>query len=530
MKILRLNGPITEEMIEDLNSSAPILLELKNTVGLSSYILSLLSPDIQIRLYGAQDEKQNAKYGTSEVFENTTYSKEELSSVISVLEEIEKNVQPNWTSLEKALYTYVTLESLLGYRDDKEYSNRPEYNGIYSLVKGAGTSKGIAALYKEAMDRQDVPCRYLSRGNSNAWNEVRINGVYYPLDLSMDVIYHNDVKSEGMLGICNFATDEAFYDNPNHFINGDKRKSSTLSREEVEKAAAIIADRPNNQTIEVRQTPTIRVKSKAFKEVASGNEVTREVAEKVEDVKITLDASASTEELKSDIREIGKFYPELLRNIELENETWTSGQMQEVIDEIFDARKGIAGTTEASKGFTITISSSNVDDFNLDFSNAPEARMDDNAPSEGRKKQRIVLRNTSSGAIHTPDLRSKLSRGIQEIELDGFDLSGFTLGEDSAIEKMIVSGQYTVNLDDIDPSAVTPKFEIGSGIPQAEFDDFMRNIYPTATQIYRLEIRDQNLHDRKIMQELAVNPNLAELIIRNSRLNDLDGLELFRWR
>ena len=106
MKILRLNEQLNENMIEEINGEAPILLELKNTVGLTPYLLSKLDPRIQIRLYGAQDEKINKKYGSSEVFENTTYSIQELSDTIEVLEEIEKNIQPNWTDLEKSLYTY----------------------------------------------------------------------------------------------------------------------------------------------------------------------------------------------------------------------------------------------------------------------------------------------------------------------------------------------------------------------------------------------------------------------------------------
>lgn len=528
MKILRLNEPLTEEMIEEINSSSPVLLEIKNTVGLTPYLLEQLDDSVQIRLYGAQDEKQDSKYGVSEVFENSTYTKEQLISVIGVLEEIESSIQPNWTDLEKALYTYITLESVLGYRDDKEFADRPEYNGIYSIVKGAGTSKGIATLYKEAMDRQGVLCRYLSRGNNNAWNEVKINGVYYPLDLSMDVLFHNDVKNEGAIGICNFLTDENFYDNPNHFINGEKRKSLAFPREEMEKSLAVISDRPNNQTVEIRQTPTLPLKSKAFQDILEGNELTRETAEKVKKIKITLDNPADVEALKEDIREIGKFYPEVLRDIELENAGATHSNMQEVVDQIFDARRDLEGTPEAQEGFTITISSNNPDDFSLDFSNAPKIQVNDALPLENRPTQKIVLKNIGNSPITAPDIRDKVSSNIGEIELNGFDMQGFSLGG-SSVEHVIVSGANTTNLGGIDPSAVTAKFTVNA-IPQAEFDDFMANVYPTATHMFELRIINQNLHDRRIFTELTRNPNVVRFIINNSRLNDLDGLESLNGR
>lgn len=58
----------------------------------------------------------------------------------------------------------------------------------------------------------------------------------------------------------------------------------------------------------------------------------------------------------------------------------------------------------------------------------------------------------------------------------------------------------------------------------------MSSVYRNCNALYDISINRQHLHDRKLLRELAINPNLGRVSIVSSELNDIDGLEDFDGR
>lgn len=543
MKIIRIKGKLDEKQIEEYNSIAPIIIEIESTKDLNASLLRNLDKSIRIRIVSEKEieksengikdvDKQNEKDEKSKnviAFENSLYEPDDLANAISILEGIEKEINPEWSDLEKAIYTYITLEGSMSYCDDKEYSSAPNYNNLISLSKGKGTSRGIATIFHEAMTRQDINSRVISRRNMNSWNEIEIDGKYYPLDLSMDVIYHEDVKSEGRYGICNFITDKNFYNNPNHETDEEVNRNSydletvqiALKRVNEEKIKAL------EEKFIVRERPVLKVKSEAFNSISENGEITSEVLDKIQSLKIDI-AKNNKDELVEDIKNIGKFYPEVLRSVELENTSSNSINMQEIVDSVYEARQDLSGTQESNEDFTITISSSNIEDFNLDFSKAPNSA-NINGPTEGKIGQRIILKNTGASAIKIPNFNSKLSSNIDSIELEDFDLTDLTLG-DANIDKVIIKGQKTQNTGAIELDANNSHKFVVEDIRETELNQFLAGPLLT-NNIYAIEINRINLRDRAILGELAkASKYLCEIGITNCYLNNLDGLEDFDGR
>ena len=523
MKIIRIKGKIDEKQIEEYNSMSPIILELESTKELNSSILRNLDKSIRIRIAvnheNQKDEKEienknnGVKTETDEksrnviAFENSLYSPDDLANALSIIEGLEKEINPEWSDLEKALYTYITLEGSMSYCDDKEYCLAPDYNNLSSISKGKGTSRAISTIFHEMMTRQGINSRVISRRNHNSWNEVEIDGKYYPLDLSMDIIYHEDLKSEGKYGICNFLTDKNFYNNPNHETD-EEINNNFYDIQEVEKALMKINDeklKALEERFVVRERPVLNVKSSAFRSISDNGEINPDILEKIQSVKIDF-SSDNKDEIIEDIKKVGKFYPEILRNVELENTSSRSINMQEVIDSIYEARQDLSGTQESNENFTITISSSNLEDFDLDFSNAPN-KANANGPTEGKVGQRIILKNTASSAIGVPNFNSKLSSNIDSIELQDFDLNGFTLG-DAYIDKIIIKGQKTENTGAINLDPDNRYRFVVENVRESELNNFLSSSRLT-NSIYAIEINNVNLRDRAILGELARSVSIS---------------------
>ena len=417
-------------------------------------------------------------------------------------------IKPEWGNLEKALYVYIELEKKLEKVD----------------------SRYVSAIYKAIMDRLEIPCKYVNGVKNNAWNELEIDGTYYPMDLAWDCDYYHSPESQGNIGICRFLVDKSFYQNPNHLTEEvdikERDKIRALDSKLVENALNTINNR--DQVEEITQTPEIDLKSKEIKGIFEGDRLTEKNTQEVKEIKIRL-SDNNTTALKSDINQIARFYPKLLRNVEIENTTTSKLNMQEVIDEIYKAKESLIKTQETYYPMNITITSSIATDFDLDFSNAPTVTVNKNGTVDSSlPTQNITLKNSSGSTIEFPDIVSKMSQNITGLTIDDFNVKNLDLS-DTKISKIAFKSALTRNLNGITGLGGVGIVEI-ERITDTEFENFMSTIYSSNSNIFALAIRGQNLHDRKIFDELAINSNLVRLEIQRSKLNRLDGLEKFNGR
>ena len=526
MEVVYLKETITMEDVERLNKELPKVIEIPNTKKQDIEVLLKLDPRIRIRLVGNKyKEDGKSKEITKDSGVKDTYSNEELAAVINKFKEIEGGINPVWSDLEAALYTYIELIKNIEHADEQKLEDvREGYKNLLALAKGVALPEGFARVFQEAMNRIGVPCRTLDNGEGYAWNEIEIDGTYYPLDLAADSKSYRSEKSQGEIGISKFLTDKEFYEDPIH-------KTKDLSEEElakiramdpsvVSKAREVISDK---KVYEPR--PVIDVKSKALSEIFKGGQLSEESILEISEVKISLQ-DGDIESLRSDIAEIGKIYPEVLTNIELENTTGASVKMQEVVDEIYTTRKAL-GQTDLDP-ISITISSSFAEDFDIDFSNAPVVENSTNTPVDDSRRSRVVFRNLSTSPVKIPSLNGKISPNIHEIEVSGFDLQDLDISG-SGLRKLRISSPMTENIASIKGFEELEAVEFNA-VGQAAFNAALPTIVSSTSNIHDLTVRNADFHDRKILQELAVNPNLVRLTITSSRVNDIDGLEQFDGR
>lgn len=521
MEIVRVEGRITTKDVEKFNETLPKIIEISSTKGQSAEILAKLDSRIKIKIVGEFEDKSPKELVESSHSEGNLYSSQEVCEMIETFEDIERKIDPTWSDLEVSLHTYIELIKKSKVEEKYLEDNAKLHNSKISSEK-------VALKYKEAMNRLGIPCKYLDNENGYAWNEIEIDGVYYPLDLVSDIEYYNSEKSEGQIGICKFLTNKEFYFEPIHknkyLSEKELNEIRALDENIVRKAYEKISSR--GQMYVDRERPTISIKSKELSGIFKGDEISKEQLSQIEPLKISLKDTDLTE-LKEDLKQITKYYPEMLRNVELENATESSINMQEIIDQVYSRSAETDGTISESGKISITISSKFAEDFDLDFSNAPK-QMSNSTPVDGEKRQKITLKNLSSEAIRLPSLKGKISENIEEIEVEGLDLKDLDIS-DTKLQKLTVKSELSKNIADF------KGFERLTAIALEAVNDYEFNrIYPRVTSpssdVHEITFENINLENRKILEELARNPGLVNIGLYNCNVNDIDGLELFDGR
>ncbi len=63
------------------------------------------------------------------------------------------------------------------------------------------------------MDRLGIKCRYRNKSGEHCWNELCINGIYYPVDVTHDChfVSSNENDKKGQCRFLFFMSDKDFY-------------------------------------------------------------------------------------------------------------------------------------------------------------------------------------------------------------------------------------------------------------------------------------------------------------------------------
>lgn len=535
VKEVRIDRVLTEQDVERFNEMSPITITITNTRNQNPNVIAKLKKNITIRVLGTFDEKRFPEYSNERYYRQTTYSPEEISGVIEFLNRIESLTRPEWSDLEKATFGYVNLMSEISPKRETEENedNRP----LKQLLDGKADSRGYAFIYKELMDRLGVACRYIESPKSYAWNEVLINGEYYPADLFMDVSLNEETIKNGGFELRNFLSDKEFYYMPEHNLGKKKEEFHSLDHSEIQKA---IDKTMNPENYVKKEIPKIPLKSKELQEALKTSEIlnTESFGER-EQIKIDLRDQNITE-LKDDLVEIGRYYPRALDNITFSNNTGTHIDMQEVIDAVYEGRKNEDG--KVSNPTQITIESNLPEDFNIDFSNAPEVEVDKNQKYEDVSySQKIAFVNTSSTSIKLPDLSGKIPNSIDTIRIENCDVEGFNIktneevgpntGVLSNVRRLELTGLGTRGIRDIIGLGDVISLTV-DGLSQVDFDDVMNISIADSAQsimprLFELNVRNQNLSGRNFLEEIR-NPNIINLDIGYSRLENVVGLDALK--
>lgn len=536
-KEIFLKRPITENDIEEFNKMVPIVITLKDTKGQDPNILAKLDSRVTIRIIGGFNEKSFPEYAHEKYFKKTLYSPLEVSKLINILEEIESTVDPEWTNLEKATYGYITLMRNIHPLRNQEYSKEEkEERPLAQILNMKADSFGYAFVYKELLERMGIACRYMQSNTPHAWNEVLIDGEYYPADLFYDASLNEKALESGEFELRSFLSNKNFYNVYEHqAINYSKDKETpVLDHSEIQSAINTVLNPNKKEKIEI---PKIPLKSNEIQK-ALGTDIIENVEsfDSRKEIKISFE-SQDSDLIREDLLQIAKYYPQVLDNVRLSNDMGIHIDMQGVVDAIYEGRSN--SKDKRLEPSQIVIESSIPEDFDLDFSKAPELDMsvdDETRIEDVSYSQKIAFVNTSSAPIKLPDLSRKIPARIDTISIQDFDVEGFNIssndvddnakGVNTGVRRLELIGGGTQGIADIVGLDKVISLKL-KGLNDAEFDSVMNiAIKDTSTmpRLFELDINNQNLQNRAFFSEIE-NPNIVKLKVHNSSMNNITGLD-----
>lgn len=199
------------------------LIELENTNNLTLDNLALLPDNIRVRITGGFTfEYMSGLKNPNEtnLYEKCIYTKEELIQIISVINDIESNLNIDDSQYQKALKVYEYMKKNILYRVPKNYDgitngfgmkNRDRcFDTLIGLIKKVSTCNGFAFIYQELLTRQGIKSyliggKYLLNSEGqHAFNVVEIDNYLFLVDIIWDAInYENGVDVTTGFGLLN---------------------------------------------------------------------------------------------------------------------------------------------------------------------------------------------------------------------------------------------------------------------------------------------------------------------------------------
>lgn len=217
-KCYLVNGYLSLEDVNTLNDlKESIYLIFNNTKGQKSNIIGLLDSNIvSICIVGGTDYLNRKKYLSNDYINRTIFRPKELQNILTIFEDIERNVDSSWSDLEKCLYVYKVIVESINYDDTLELTS----SSLNGLTTRRVNYIGIATIFKEAMDRLDIECHYQSKIDEYSWNVVKLDGEYRVMDIAWEICSKSS-KGCSFKYFCRLDSNK-FYEDPHHDISKEK--------------------------------------------------------------------------------------------------------------------------------------------------------------------------------------------------------------------------------------------------------------------------------------------------------------------
>lgn len=142
-------------------------------------------------------------------------------------------VDDTMTDLQKALVLHDYLCDICLYAPDSSTNDLPDYHSAYGVFNnGITVCAGYALAYSYLLNALDIPCQYVvSSTMAHAWNLVKIDGLWYNVDLTFDdaKIYSNDVNISGsFMHRCFMKSNTSFEGEMGYYHYGGKVSDDEL--------------------------------------------------------------------------------------------------------------------------------------------------------------------------------------------------------------------------------------------------------------------------------------------------------------
>lgn len=221
---INVNDTITCDEVEKIYKKFPneeIIMTMPNTKMQSEkrmYEIAKRFPDIIFSVTGGLDPKKG-KYDNYHYQLRTYYSAMELSKIISIFRNIEKQIDISWTETQKAMFIYKEICNKMEYSENNVNGKDCSRN-LCGLLYNKAVCSGFAMIYKEALDRIGIECHYQNQESYHSWNIAKLDGKYRALELTWDV----NSKKENGCEFKYFNQDIDFYNSEAHDISFEKEE------------------------------------------------------------------------------------------------------------------------------------------------------------------------------------------------------------------------------------------------------------------------------------------------------------------
>ena len=175
------NQIITPQLINSIKDSRAIIL-LDNTKGQNPKIIKNIPQNIDIRVLGGYNFCDDAKFLKPKYAERTDYSPKILAKAIAKMQEIENNIDPNWSDFTKALFVFETLVKSIDY--DYDNKCKEEVRNLTCLTTGFSRCAGFAICFKEMMDRLNIKNEFRNIEGTHSCNILFYKSKPFVVDLT----------------------------------------------------------------------------------------------------------------------------------------------------------------------------------------------------------------------------------------------------------------------------------------------------------------------------------------------------------
>ena len=174
---------------------------LNNIIDRSRTLVKIEGGYDKQRLKNDIGSKYIHKYSNLYTIDQVFLISEEINNII-------KRIHKNWTKEQILVYFLNEIKTKIIY--DNKYRHADEYDirnltGLYTTKTTCG---GYAMILKELCDQVEIECMFVegyfgqskpkNRILNHAWNIVKLNSKYYPIDITIDIGSHGNSYSKSL--------------------------------------------------------------------------------------------------------------------------------------------------------------------------------------------------------------------------------------------------------------------------------------------------------------------------------------------
>lgn len=174
---------------------------LNNIIDRSRTLVKIEGGYDKQRLKNDIGSKYIHKYSNLYTIDQVFLISEEINNII-------KRIHKNWTKEQILVYFLNEIKTKIIYEPKYRHTDEYDIRNLTGLYTTKTTCGGYAMILKELCDQVEIECMFVegyfgqskpkNRILNHAWNIVKLNGKYYPIDITIDIGSHGNSYSKSL--------------------------------------------------------------------------------------------------------------------------------------------------------------------------------------------------------------------------------------------------------------------------------------------------------------------------------------------